>query len=279
MIGVSVKHLCENPKNQHVHCVGAIPQVSISPPPPPSYKYALRASIYVNDMRVLSACPLRNKEGKSMSIFLDSSSGRQRNTYANDMVPCITPSHGVYSSQLGRYVTAKEFLGLQAIWEVDANNPQNFQDMVNTIGQDLAGNSFTGTVVQAVLLTQLSTSTAWFDLELRKDTVADAEPQQTSVVKLELSDSEPMTQEPARLEAGSVAGRSKKRKAESQDEQLEQSPPESRQKPMKRLWGKQPAPDIAPLKCAKKVKKDQDKETEEGKVCLWESRRQHQGAR
>ena len=34
MIGESVKHLCENPKNLHVHCVGATIQVYISPPPP-----------------------------------------------------------------------------------------------------------------------------------------------------------------------------------------------------------------------------------------------------
>ena len=41
MIGVSVKHLCENPKNYHVHCVGAITQVYIST----RHKFSLRRNM------------------------------------------------------------------------------------------------------------------------------------------------------------------------------------------------------------------------------------------
>ena len=41
MIGESVKHLCENPKNYHVHCVGAMTQVIIST----RHKFSLRRNI------------------------------------------------------------------------------------------------------------------------------------------------------------------------------------------------------------------------------------------
>ena len=114
-------------------------------------------------------CPIQ--DGKSSNIFMDCSSSEawSAGNACSDIVPCLTPSHAVWSHQLRRFLTPVEHLGLQAVWEADVTSKIQFREMAESIGQDLAGNSFTGTVVQSVLLAQFASSTAWIDLDLAKN--------------------------------------------------------------------------------------------------------------
>lgn len=111
---------------------------------------------------------LVSKEGKGTNVFVDMSTSLKPGRLEScvEASTCITPTHPIYSAQLGRYLQPKELLGLQAVWRVDAENPAAFDTMANSsLSQDLAGNGMTGTVVQAVFLSALASSHAVVDLQ------------------------------------------------------------------------------------------------------------------
>ena len=120
-----------------------------------------------------------SKEGVgSHNLFVDMSSSLQRREIPGacvDCSTCITPSHSIYSTFLKRYVKPVEMLGLQAIWENDARNPEAFKAMATSSwAQDLCGNGMTGTVVQAVVLAALASSDAF--LHIQRGDIAAASP-------------------------------------------------------------------------------------------------------
>ena len=106
-----------------------------------------------------------SKDGHGNNIFVDMSSSLKRRNKPEccvDASTCITPSHGIYSVGLGRYVQAVEMLGLQAMWRADQEKPEVWDRMAySNWTQDLAGNGMTGTVAQAVFLSALASSDAF----------------------------------------------------------------------------------------------------------------------
>lgn len=104
------------------------------------------------------------------NIFLDTSSSLDRGAeFAYEVSTCVTPSHNVYSALLSRYLLPQELLAVQGIFRCDVSNKQAFDNLLETkskdvptsLAQDIAGNSFTGTVVQAVCLAALASSSTW----------------------------------------------------------------------------------------------------------------------
>ena len=121
-----------------------------------------------------------SKEGIGChNVFVDMSLSLQRKDAPEacvDCSTCITPNHPIYSTFLKRYVKPVEMLGLQAIWENDARNPEAFQAMASSpLAQDLCGNGMTGTVVQAVVLAALASSDAFLHIQ-RGDIAATSPP-------------------------------------------------------------------------------------------------------
>ena len=96
------------------------------------------------------------------NVFVDMSTSSSRNPECNlNAATCVTPMHPIYSAWLGRYLKPVEILSCQGIWRADAENTEAFDRMVDSQGQELAGNSFTGTTVQAVTLAALIACDAW----------------------------------------------------------------------------------------------------------------------
>ena len=78
----------------------------------------------------------------------------------------MCPTHAIYSTFLQRYLIPEEYLTAQAIFRCDSERPEVFDNMIQSgLAQELAGNSFTGTVAQAAFLTSLVTCKAWVDLK------------------------------------------------------------------------------------------------------------------
>ena len=87
-----------------------------------------------------------------------------------DVTTCVRPTHAIYSVQLQRYLRANEYLSVQGIWRVDAENVAAFDKMASNdkLAQDLAGNAMSSTVAQSVFLASLVACDAVRDVELQK---------------------------------------------------------------------------------------------------------------
>lgn len=110
------------------------------------------------------------KAGHGENIFVDCSTSSQRAPEAaTNVVTCVSPTHDVYSNLLQRFLKPEEFLWAQGIWRADAENPVAYDEMISSgLAQDLAGNSFTSTVVQAIVLSSFVSCDCWFHIELEK---------------------------------------------------------------------------------------------------------------
>lgn len=72
---------------------------------------------------------------------------------------CLAPTHKIWSHRLSRFVSIREHLANQAMWPCDLEHPDALRRLFRSeLGRDIAGNSFTGTVVQAVALIALLTT-------------------------------------------------------------------------------------------------------------------------
>ena len=99
----------------------------------------------------------------STNIFVDCQGSKRMRVSEMHAVPCLTPSHDVYYLAQRRYLTSLDFLNSQGLF------PECFSDATYTqllddakLCQSLAGNSFSSTVNQAVLLTSLiSCANTW----------------------------------------------------------------------------------------------------------------------
>lgn len=99
----------------------------------------------------------------SGDLFVDVSTSKQRVIANCGGVPCTLPTHPVWSNRLHRYLNASDFLRSQGIFP-ESFKPEVWDTMVNTpgFGQDLAGNSFSSTVCQGVLLAAMCAApTLW----------------------------------------------------------------------------------------------------------------------
>ena len=87
------------------------------------------------------------------NIYVDCSTSMKQLMAAKDVVPCITPSHPVYSTRLSRYLHPREFLCLQGLFP-SCFTPEVYECLQQK-GQDFAGNSFSSTVCQATLISSI----------------------------------------------------------------------------------------------------------------------------
>lgn len=100
----------------------------------------------------------RASVGSSANLFVDCNSSTRRLTYADGAIPCITPTHPVWSCKLRRYLSSKDLLNAQGLW-ASTMSASTYQHVLanDTFARDLAGNSFSSTVVQCALLASFVT--------------------------------------------------------------------------------------------------------------------------
>ena len=93
-------------------------------------------------------------------VFIDCQPSLSRASDFVGGIPCVMPTHAVYYLQQRRYLETQDFLNAQGLWS-SAFKPDVYQEMLEgrtakgSLGQCLAGNSFSPTVSQAVLLAGL----------------------------------------------------------------------------------------------------------------------------
>lgn len=101
----------------------------------------------------------------SNNLFIDGSTSSSRiPEYSHASLTCIRPSHGIYSVKYKRWVTVQEMWNAQGLWLSNFENPQAVENMLATNpkdAQDLCGNAFSGTAVQAKVLASMVHSMGW----------------------------------------------------------------------------------------------------------------------
>ena len=104
---------------------------------------------------------------QSQNVFIDTSTsqGRQAESAVN-VLTCVRPTHKIYSQQLQRCVTVKEMWVAQGMFKNNFANPAVVDKMLqNQVqAQDLAGNAFASTCMQAKVLSSLIHSQGWVQL-------------------------------------------------------------------------------------------------------------------
>eukprot|EP00435_Cladocopium_sp_Y103_P047719 s1634_g14.t1 len=91
------------------------------------------------------------------NLFIDCASSLWRPTHSDEVCPCLTPEHPIYSTLLKRYLGPADHLNLQGIFET-AISKETYNSLMDDpkLCQDLCGNSFTSTTFQAVFLSALA---------------------------------------------------------------------------------------------------------------------------
>ena len=92
------------------------------------------------------------------NVFVDCSTSAKEGwmIVGQDVAPCLTPNHPMYSTGLGRYLTTGDFLNLQGFFPSTIScQTRKFLLETPNLAHDLLGNSFTSTVVQAVFIASL----------------------------------------------------------------------------------------------------------------------------
>jgi site-specific DNA-cytosine methylase len=98
------------------------------------------------------------------NMFVDTSTSESRMAECvQDVLPCIRPTHPIYSQKLCRYVTVEEMWKCQGLWTSDFDNPSAVTHMLSIPkqAQDLCGNAFASTCCQAKLLASMVHSKGW----------------------------------------------------------------------------------------------------------------------
>lgn len=96
----------------------------------------------------------------SDDVFVDCSTTNQYKTHAESVVPCITPGHPFYSTALKRYLGPEDFMQAQGLWR-SCFAPEVYEHIMSSskkLAQNIAGNSFSSTVCQAVSMIGLAMS-------------------------------------------------------------------------------------------------------------------------
>lgn len=97
----------------------------------------------------------------SRGLFVDCSTSVRRTVAMNCGVPCVLPTHPVWSVDHQRYLGASDFLRAQGIFP-GSFKKEVYETMLNTNGlaQSIAGNSFSSTVFQAAALASMAATPA-----------------------------------------------------------------------------------------------------------------------
>lgn len=106
--------------------------------PTPSHQETITA--------VQKKCP------SSCDLYVDCASSSDRLTYGDKVLPCLTPSHAIFSTRLQRYLSKRDLLNCQGLWP-STFNPDAYKILLDGKAQDVAGNAFSSTVFQATFLT------------------------------------------------------------------------------------------------------------------------------
>jgi hypothetical protein len=102
----------------------------------------------------------KTKYPYSNNVFIDASSSIDWQMMGDGVIPCLAPSHDVYSTGLRRYLQAEDVLNAQGLFRSCFN--REAYAALQEQAQEIAGNSFSSTVCQAVLMTALTcTPDAW----------------------------------------------------------------------------------------------------------------------
>lgn len=94
---------------------------------------------------------------------MDCAPSLRRPVSASGGIPCCMPKHAVYFVDQHRYLNGQDYMNAQGLWACGFK-PEVYREILSTkdLAQDLAGNSFSATVSQAVALAALvSSSGAW----------------------------------------------------------------------------------------------------------------------
>ena len=97
-------------------------------------------------------------------LYVDASNSKSRGVEAAmDVLPCIKPTHPIYSIRLERYVTVAEMFKAQGLFRDDFDNPEAVDEILRSDkdAQDLVGNAFASTCCQAKILSSLVNSHGW----------------------------------------------------------------------------------------------------------------------
>ena len=97
-------------------------------------------------------------------VFIDGSTSKSRAAeFSVDALTCIRPSHGIYSEKFRRWVTVREMWDAQGLWHINFDNPDAVAAMLSNTkaAQDLAGNAFSSTTMQAKVLASIVHSSGW----------------------------------------------------------------------------------------------------------------------
>lgn len=104
------------------------------------------------------------KNGSS-NLFVDTSTSSKWDTeYAEAMTTCIRPTHPIYSTELNRYITVAEMFQAQGLFVNDFEHPAAVESLIQhrpKEAQDLCGNAFASTSVQAQLIAGLVNGVGW----------------------------------------------------------------------------------------------------------------------
>eukprot|EP00438_Fugacium_kawagutii_P025513 Skav224451 [mRNA] locus=scaffold3438:3800:13300:+ [translate_table: standard] len=91
----------------------------------------------------------------SQNLFVDCASSKKWNVVGDEGLPCVTPSHKIWSTQLCRYLTKEDLLNCQGLFK-SCFNVHAYNAILAMDAQDLAGNAFASTVCQAVVMVSLA---------------------------------------------------------------------------------------------------------------------------
>ena len=86
---------------------------------------------------------------------IDVSKSIMRASPCPDVCPCLVPNSRLFRVNAGQFLGPLQVLGLQGIWTRDFPGLENFALTKPRLLRDIAGNAFTSTVAQAVILSCL----------------------------------------------------------------------------------------------------------------------------
>ena len=86
---------------------------------------------------------------------IDVSKSIMRASPCQDACPCLVPNSRLFRVNTGQFLGPLQVLGLQGIWTRDFPRLENFALTKPRLLRDIAGNAFTSTVAQAVILSCL----------------------------------------------------------------------------------------------------------------------------
>ena len=106
-------------------------------------------------------------QANCQNVFVDTSTSSTRECEsATNVLTCVRPTHKIYSHQLQRFVTIQEMWAAQGLFKCNFENQEAVQSMWEQASkaQDLAGNAFASTCMQAKIVASLVHGQGWINL-------------------------------------------------------------------------------------------------------------------